>query len=83
MVTRKILQAALKLREPFLVSADSSTYIKPGPKLEAHVYQADVHTEGFILSLSQVSNKCSAFLANIGEHKATTVTFRTSYHHGL
>ncbi|CAK8578479.1 unnamed protein product [Lathyrus sativus] len=71
----KDLHAALKLCEPALVAADSPTYIKLGSKQEAHVYQADVHTEGLNLSLSQISSKCSAFLANIDEHKAATVTF--------
>ncbi|XP_058731711.1 beta-galactosidase 9 [Vicia villosa] len=71
----KDLHAALKLCEPALVAADSPTYIKLGPKQEAHVYQADVRTEGLNLSLSQISSKCSAFLANIDEHKAAAVTF--------
>ncbi|PNX98953.1 beta-galactosidase 9-like protein, partial [Trifolium pratense] len=72
----KDLHAALKLCEPALVAADSPTYIKLGTNQEAHVYQADVHPKGLNLSLSQISRKCSAFLANIDEHKAATVTFR-------
>ncbi|KAI5431764.1 hypothetical protein KIW84_035801 [Lathyrus oleraceus] len=71
----KNLQAALRPRELALVVADSPTYIKPGRKPEAHVYQADVHTEGFNLSMPQASNKCSTFLANIDEYEAATVTF--------
>ncbi|KAJ8755478.1 hypothetical protein K2173_019276 [Erythroxylum novogranatense] len=58
----KDLHAAIKLCEPALVAADSSKYIKLGPKQEAHVYQANGY--------------CSAFLANIDEHKTITVTFR-------
>ncbi|GAU32172.1 hypothetical protein TSUD_68430 [Trifolium subterraneum] len=72
----KDLHAALKLCEPALVAADSPTYIKLGTNQEAHVYQADVHPKGLNSSLSQISRKCSAFLANIDEHKAATVTFR-------
>lgn len=45
-------------------------------QFQAHVYQENVHREGLNLSLSQISNKCSAFLANIDERKAATVTFR-------
>lgn len=72
----KDLHAALKLCEPALVAADSPTYIKLGSKQEAHVYQENVHREGLNLSLSQISNKCSVFLANIDERKSATVTFR-------
>ena len=40
------------------------------------MYQADVHPEGVNLSLSGFPSICSAFLANIDEQKAATVTFR-------
>ncbi|XP_057415650.1 beta-galactosidase 9 [Lotus japonicus] len=72
----KDLHAVIKLCEPALVAADSPTYIKLGPNQEAHVYQADVHAKGLNLSLSESSGICSAFLANIDERKAATVTFR-------
>lgn len=45
-------------------------------QFQAHVYQADVHAKGLNLSLSESSGICSAFLANIDERKAATVTFR-------
>ncbi|KAH1236768.1 Beta-galactosidase 9 [Glycine max] len=72
----KDLHAALKLCEPALVATDSPTYIKLGPKQEAHVYQANVHLEGLNLSMFESSSICSAFLANIDEWKEATVTFR-------
>lgn len=40
------------------------------------MYQANVHPEGLNLSLTEVPSICSAFLANIDEQKAATVTFR-------
>ncbi|XP_057749485.1 beta-galactosidase 9 [Arachis stenosperma] len=72
----KDLHAALKLCEPALVAADSPTYIKLGPKQEAHVYQLDVRPKLVNLSLSGFSSICSAFLANIDEKKTATVTFQ-------
>ncbi|XP_051127758.1 beta-galactosidase 9 isoform X2 [Andrographis paniculata] len=57
----KDLHAAIKLCEPVLVAVHSPTYIKLGPKQEAHVYRDD--------------SKCSAFLANIDEHRSATVNF--------
>ncbi|XP_024986388.1 beta-galactosidase 9 isoform X1 [Cynara cardunculus var. scolymus] len=58
----KDLHAALKLCEPALVAADSAQYIKLGPRQEAHVYRGNNST-------------CSAFLANIDEHKESSVQF--------
>ncbi|KAI3706213.1 hypothetical protein L6452_23807 [Arctium lappa] len=58
----KDLHAALKLCEPALVAADSAQYIKLGSMQEAHVYRGNNST-------------CSAFLANIDEHKEITVQF--------
>ncbi|XP_022638745.1 beta-galactosidase 9 isoform X1 [Vigna radiata var. radiata] len=72
----KDLHAALKLCEPALVTADSPTYIKLGPKQEAHVYQANVHPDGLNLSSFESPSICSAFLANIDEKREATVTFR-------
>ncbi|KAK9287776.1 hypothetical protein L1049_016216 [Liquidambar formosana] len=69
------LHAAIKLCEPALVAVDSPKYIKLGPKQEAHVYGGNVHTEGLNLTQSRSESKCSAFLANIDEHKAASVTF--------
>ncbi|KAF7837008.1 beta-galactosidase 9 [Senna tora] len=72
----KDLHAAIKMCEPALVAADSPTYIKLGPKQEAHVYHTDLHPKGLNLSLSEFHGICSTFLANIDERKAATVTFR-------
>ncbi|KAI4345367.1 hypothetical protein L6164_012497 [Bauhinia variegata] len=72
----KNLHAAIKLCEPALVATNSPVYIKLGPKQEAHVYNGDVHSQGLNLSLYEFNGRCSAFLANIDEHKAATVTFR-------
>lgn len=58
----KDLHAAIKLCEPALVAAESPQYIKLGSMQEAHVYRGN-------------ASICSAFLANIDEHKATTVQF--------
>ncbi|KAI3823094.1 hypothetical protein L1987_04520 [Smallanthus sonchifolius] len=59
----KDLHAAIKLCEPALVAAESAQYIKLGSMQEAHVY-CDGNT-----------SICSAFLANIDEHKTSTVQF--------
>ncbi|KAL2506415.1 Beta-galactosidase 9 [Abeliophyllum distichum] len=67
----KDLHAAIKLCEPALVAVDSPQYIKLGPKQEAHVYRENAHSSGQNLSFHE--SKCSAFLANIDEHKSATV----------
>ncbi|KAK4749604.1 hypothetical protein SAY87_027053 [Trapa incisa] len=58
----KDLHSSIKLCERALVSSVSAHYVKLGPMQEAHVYN---ETEG----------KCSAFIANIDEHKYATVHF--------
>nr|XP_043627198.1 beta-galactosidase 9-like [Erigeron canadensis] len=58
----KDLHAALKLCEPALVAAESAEYIKLGSMQEAHVYRGN-------------NSICSAFLANIDQNKAITVSF--------
>jgi len=45
-------------------------------QFQAHVYETDVHPDGLNLSLFESPNICSAFLANIDEHREATVTFR-------
>ncbi|XP_021291339.1 beta-galactosidase 9 [Herrania umbratica] len=72
----KDLHAAIRLCEPALVAADSPQYMKLGPKQEAHLYWANIWTNGLNTTLSESQSVCSAFLANIDEHKAATVTFR-------
>ncbi|KAH9680708.1 Beta-galactosidase 9 [Citrus sinensis] len=62
----KDLHAAIKLCEPALVAADSAQYIKLGQNQEAHVYRANRYGS---------QSNCSAFLANIDEHTAASVTF--------
>ncbi|KAF5820230.1 putative beta-galactosidase [Helianthus annuus] len=59
----KDLHAAIKLCEPALVSAESAQYITLGSMQEAHVYRGGN------------TSICSAFLANIDEHKTSTVQF--------
>ncbi|KAL6188843.1 hypothetical protein ACLB2K_040234 [Fragaria x ananassa] len=72
----KDLHAAIKLCEPALVAADSPHYIKLGPKQEAHAYGSTVHTKGLNFTwIGRSQNQCSAFLANIDEHKSASVTF--------
>ncbi|CDP11164.1 unnamed protein product [Coffea canephora] len=66
------LHAAIKLCEPALAAADSAHYIKLGPKQEAHVYRGNITSHGQNISLYE---SCSAFLANIDEHKSASVTF--------
>lgn len=68
----KDLHAAIKLCEPALVVVDDSPqYVKLGPRQEAHIYSNErVDTNR---SLSKSTNICSAFLANIDEHKSATV----------
>ncbi|XP_052620638.1 beta-galactosidase 9 [Lactuca sativa] len=63
----KDLHAAIKLCEPALVAAESAQYIKLGSMQEAHVYQGN-------------KSICSAFLANIDEHKTITVQFLGQYY---
>ncbi|RCV18459.1 hypothetical protein SETIT_3G302400v2 [Setaria italica] len=75
----KDLHAAIKLCEPALTAVDGSPqYVKLGPMQEAHVYSsAKVHTNGSISGNGQI---CSAFLANIDEHKYVSVwIFGKSY----
>ncbi|XP_038989755.1 beta-galactosidase 15 isoform X2 [Phoenix dactylifera] len=68
----KDLHAAIKLCEPALVVVnDSPQYVKLGPMQEAHIYSSErVDTNR---SLSESTSICSAFLANIDEHKSVTV----------
>ncbi|XP_050372236.1 LOW QUALITY PROTEIN: beta-galactosidase 9-like [Argentina anserina] len=73
----KDLHAAIKLCEPALVAADSPHYIKLGPNQEAHVYSTTVHIKGLNSTLlARSQSQCSAFLANIDERKAASVTFQ-------
>ncbi|CAN1334340.1 Beta-galactosidase 9 [Linum perenne] len=59
----KDLHAAIKLCEPALTATDSPQYINWGSwRQEAHVYENQ--------------SSCSAFIANIDEHKIVTVSFR-------
>ncbi|KAH9649787.1 Beta-galactosidase 9 [Citrus sinensis] len=74
-VTTVDLHAAIKLCEPALVAADSAQYIKLGQNQEAHVYRANVLSEGPNSNRYGSQSNCSAFLANIDEHKAASVTF--------
>ncbi|XP_020534473.1 beta-galactosidase 9 isoform X3 [Jatropha curcas] len=71
----KELHAAIKLCEPALVAADSPQYIKLGPKQEAHLYHTNAHTEDLNLTQHGSQSICSAFLANIDEHRTVTVRF--------
>ncbi|KAJ4846033.1 Beta-galactosidase 9 [Turnera subulata] len=70
----KDLHAAIKLCEPALVGADSPQYIKLGSMQEAHIYRATVDAES-LNSSNGSQTLCSAFLANIDEHKTVTVRF--------
>ncbi|KAI9194696.1 hypothetical protein LWI28_008308 [Acer negundo] len=71
----KDLHAAIKLCEPALVAADSPQYIRLGPNQEAHVYRVNVLSEGLNSSQYGSQSSCSAFLANIDEHRAASVSF--------
>ncbi|KAM1653522.1 hypothetical protein COP1_005911 [Malus domestica] len=71
----KDLHATIKLCEPALVAADSPNYIKLGPKQEAHVYCMNSHTKCPNITSYGSQISCSAFLANVDEHKAASVTF--------
>ncbi|OAY28309.2 hypothetical protein MANES_15G055700v8 [Manihot esculenta] len=71
----KDLHAAIKLCEPALVASDSPQYIKLGSRQEAHVYRTDAHTDALNSTWHGSQSGCSAFLANIDEHKAATVRF--------
>lgn len=68
----KDLHAAIKLCEPALVTVDDSPqYVKLGPMQEAHIYSnfhIDVNSR-----VPENISICSAFLANIDEHKTATV----------
>nr|XP_029122288.1 beta-galactosidase 15 isoform X2 [Elaeis guineensis] len=68
----KDLHAAIKLCEPALVVVDDSPqYVKLGSMQEAHIYSSErVDTNR---NLSESKSICSAFLANIDEHKSATV----------
>ncbi|KAL6644112.1 hypothetical protein ACP70R_018878 [Stipagrostis hirtigluma subsp. patula] len=75
----KDLHAAIKLCEPALTAVDDSPqYVKLGSMQEAHIYStAKVHANGSISANAQI---CSAFLANIDEHKYVSVwIFGKSY----
>ncbi|XP_024031423.1 beta-galactosidase 9 isoform X1 [Morus notabilis] len=71
----KDLHAAIRLCEPALVAADSPQYIKLGPKQEAHVYRESMHAGNLNFSIYRSESSCSAFLANIDEHRSASVTF--------
>ncbi|PON34329.1 Glycoside hydrolase [Parasponia andersonii] len=71
----KDLHAAIKLCEPALVAADSPQYLKLGPKQEAHLYRENAHGEDLNFSSYRSKSRCSAFLANIDEHRSASVTF--------
>ncbi|KAM7486074.1 hypothetical protein LguiA_002083 [Lonicera macranthoides] len=71
----KDLHAAIKLCEASLVAVDSPQYVKLGPMQEAHLYRGNVQSRGPISKLYGNESRCSAFLANIDEHKAATVKF--------
>ncbi|XP_062204504.1 beta-galactosidase 15 isoform X1 [Phragmites australis] len=75
----KDLHAAIKLCEPALTAVDGSPqYVKLGPMQEAHIYSTEkVSTNGRSSRNAQI---CSAFLANIDEHKYVSVwIFGKSY----
>ncbi|CAA7400596.1 unnamed protein product [Spirodela intermedia] len=69
----KDLHAAIKLCEPALVAVDDGPqYAKLGPMQEVHVYSSSrIDLNSSILE----DIKCSAFLANIDEHKTVNVKF--------
>ncbi|GLT97752.1 hypothetical protein SLE2022_153010 [Rubroshorea leprosula] len=71
----KDLHAAIKLCEPALVAADYPKYIKLGPMQEAHVYQASAKIDGLNINNYEGQTLCSAFLANIDDHKEASVKF--------
>ena len=75
----KDLHAAVKLCEPVLVAADSSQYIKLGPKQEAYVYRENLHDEDLNFSSYPGKSRCSSFLANIDEHRSATVFLGQKY----
>ncbi|XP_078441584.1 beta galactosidase 9 isoform X2 [Wolffia australiana] len=69
----KDLHAAIKLCESAMVSVDvGPQYAKLGPMQEVHIYS----TKHIDLNSSNLdATKCSAFLANIDEHKTANVKF--------
>ncbi|XP_072963925.1 beta-galactosidase 15 isoform X2 [Typha angustifolia] len=68
----KDLHAAIKLCEPALtVVDDGPQYVKLGPMQEAHIYAS--HKVDTSKSLPDNVSICSAFLANIDEHKSVSV----------
>ncbi|XP_028551110.1 beta-galactosidase 9 isoform X1 [Dendrobium catenatum] len=70
----KDLHAAIKLCEPALVTVDHEPqYFKLGPRQEAHVY-SNVPVK-MNERLPKNMSVCSAFLANIDEHKSVAVKF--------
>lgn len=58
---------------PLLLGNSNNDY---NAYFQAHVYSEKSHLEGINLTRSESQTKCAAFLANIDEHKAATVTFR-------
>ncbi|GAB2295688.1 Beta-galactosidase 9 [Dionaea muscipula] len=70
----KDLHAAIKLSEPALVAVDSPQYLKLGPLQEGHVYRKKIN--GKWLSPGMSGNICAAFLANIDQSRAASVTFQ-------
>ncbi|GAB4844075.1 Beta-galactosidase 9 [Ancistrocladus abbreviatus] len=72
----KDLHSAIKLSEPALIAVASPQYLKLGPKQEAHIYSKKVSRRRLSSSHSGDESICSAFLANIDEHKAASVAFR-------
>ncbi|KAK6930695.1 Glycoside hydrolase 35, catalytic domain [Dillenia turbinata] len=71
----KDLHAAVKLCEPALVAFDSPQYIKLGANQEAHVYGQNARAKGINVNQSGTGSLCAAFLSNIDEYKAASVTF--------
>lgn len=71
----KDLHAAIRLCEAALVASDAAQYLKLGPKQEAHVYHGNNHIEDHNLTRYTGQGVCSAFLANIDEHRSATVHF--------
>ncbi|KAL2923335.1 Beta-galactosidase 9 [Bienertia sinuspersici] len=72
----KDLHAAIKLCEPALVAVDSPHYIKLGPMQEAHMYRKSGYGKWSRSSESGDESRCSAFLANIDQHKVASVHFQ-------
>ncbi|KAK6914327.1 Glycoside hydrolase 35, catalytic domain [Dillenia turbinata] len=71
----KDLHATVKLCEPALVALYSPQYIELGAYQEAHIYGQNARAEGINVNQSITGSLCVAFLANIDEYKAASVTF--------